>query len=143
MGTDKSAKNTPNAPKLISAPIVCLSPKVWNFDEKRLHWASTVRAQDKTHKTKERVFLLILAKNFHLLFLLSCSYRKSFFTANALTLPVRCLFFKRAIKILLACFTCGGWSTKLPIATKVYRKIKDTFYLKAKREVICVWVPIY
>ena len=27
----------------LSAQIVCLSPKVWNFDEKRLHWASIVR----------------------------------------------------------------------------------------------------
>ena len=33
---DKSAKNTPN----LSAQIVCPSPKVWDFDEKRLHWAS-------------------------------------------------------------------------------------------------------
>ena len=29
MGADKSAKNTPNAPKFI-----CPSPKVWDFDEK-------------------------------------------------------------------------------------------------------------
>ena len=80
-------------------------------------------------------------KTFICYFVLSCSYRKSFFTANALTLPVRCPFFKRAIKILLACFTCGGWSTKLPVTTKVYRKTKDTFLLKAKREVICIWTP--
>ena len=38
MGADKSAERTPNAPKFIS-PI----PKVWDFDEKRLHWASVVR----------------------------------------------------------------------------------------------------
>ena len=31
MGADKSFENTPNA------------PKVWDFDEKRLHWASVVR----------------------------------------------------------------------------------------------------
>ena len=37
MGADKLAENTPNAPKLI-----CPSQKVWNFDEKRLHWASVV-----------------------------------------------------------------------------------------------------
>ena len=37
MGADKSAKNTPNAPKFI-----CPSPKVWDFDEKRLHRASVV-----------------------------------------------------------------------------------------------------
>ena len=28
----------------LSAEIVCPSPKVWNFDEKRYHWASVVRA---------------------------------------------------------------------------------------------------
>jgi hypothetical protein len=27
----------------LSAQIVCPSPKVWNFDEKRLHGASVVR----------------------------------------------------------------------------------------------------
>ena len=37
MGADKLAENTPNA------QIVCQSPKVWDFDEKRLHWASVVR----------------------------------------------------------------------------------------------------
>jgi hypothetical protein len=39
MGADKSAENTPNAPNL-SVRIVCLSPKVWDFDERRLHQAS-------------------------------------------------------------------------------------------------------
>ena len=39
-----------NRPKILqifqnlSAQIVCPSPKVWDFDEKRLHWASVVRA---------------------------------------------------------------------------------------------------
>jgi hypothetical protein len=42
MGADKSTKNTPNAQHL-SAQIVCSSPKVLDFDEKRLHWASVVR----------------------------------------------------------------------------------------------------
>ena len=31
-------------PQKLSAQIVCPSPKVWDFDEKRLHWASVVRA---------------------------------------------------------------------------------------------------
>ena len=35
-------ENTPNAPTL-SAQIVCQSPKVWDFYEKRLHWASVIR----------------------------------------------------------------------------------------------------
>ena len=39
MGADKLAENTPNAPKLI-----CPSPKVWDFDEKRIHCASVVLA---------------------------------------------------------------------------------------------------
>ena len=43
MGADKSAENTPNAPK-----IIC--PKVWDFDEKRLHWVSEVRAPADTNK---------------------------------------------------------------------------------------------
>ena len=39
IGTDKLAKNTQNA------QIVCQSPKVWNFDEKRRHWAIGVCVQ--------------------------------------------------------------------------------------------------
>ena len=35
------------APK-ISAQIVGPSPKVWDFDEKRLHWAFIVSEPDKT-----------------------------------------------------------------------------------------------
>jgi hypothetical protein len=47
MGADKSAENT-QMPKHLSAQIVCLSPKVWDFDEKRLHWASIFR--DLVHR---------------------------------------------------------------------------------------------
>ena len=43
MGADKSAENTPNVPNFI-CPNSSPSPKVWDFDEKRLHWASVVRA---------------------------------------------------------------------------------------------------
>ena len=38
--------NQPKIPQMLqhlSAQIVCPSPKVWNFDEKRIHWASVVR----------------------------------------------------------------------------------------------------
>ena len=35
VGADKSARNTPK--------FICPSSKVWDFDEKRLHWASVVR----------------------------------------------------------------------------------------------------
>ena len=30
-------------PENLSAEIVCPSPKVWDFDEKRLDWSSVVR----------------------------------------------------------------------------------------------------
>ena len=55
MGADKLAENTPNAPKLI-CPIVCPSPKVWDFNEKRLHWVSVVRdwKQTKFKNCKEQ-----------------------------------------------------------------------------------------
>ena len=33
----------PQMPQNLSAQIVCQSPNVWDFDEKRLHWASVVR----------------------------------------------------------------------------------------------------
>ena len=33
----------PQMPQNLSAQIVFPSPKVWDFDEKRLHWASVVR----------------------------------------------------------------------------------------------------
>ena len=33
----------PQMPQNFSTQIVCPSPKVWNFDEKRLYWASVVR----------------------------------------------------------------------------------------------------
>ena len=32
----------PQIPQNLSAQIVCLTPKVWDFDEKRLHWVSVV-----------------------------------------------------------------------------------------------------
>jgi hypothetical protein len=37
----------PQMPQNESAQIVCPSPKVWDVDEKRLHWASVVR--DSAH----------------------------------------------------------------------------------------------
>ena len=42
MGADKSAENT-QMPQNLSAQFVCPNPKVWDFDEKRLHWAFVVR----------------------------------------------------------------------------------------------------
>jgi hypothetical protein len=43
MSADSLAQNTPNAPECI-CPIVCLSPKVLDFNEKSLHWVSIVHA---------------------------------------------------------------------------------------------------
>ena len=37
----------PQMPQNLSAQFVCPSPKVWNFDEKILHWASVVRAIER------------------------------------------------------------------------------------------------
>ena len=41
--------NWPKIPQMhqkLSAQIVCPSPIVWDFNEKRLHWASVVRVGD-------------------------------------------------------------------------------------------------
>ena len=62
MDADKLAKNTPNAPNFIcpnclpklSAQIVCPSPKVWDFNEKKLHWVSVVREPAKWTKMMSR-----------------------------------------------------------------------------------------
>ena len=139
---DKSAKNTPNAPKLICPNFQAQARMSLEFWWKKASMGIRSPCSRQNSQNQRTSFLADTGKKtFICYFVLSCSYRKSFFTANALTLPVRCPFFKRAIKILLACFTCGGWSTKLPVTTKVYRKTKDTFLLKAKREVICIWTP--
>jgi hypothetical protein len=37
-------QKTPQMPQNLSAQFVCPSPKVLDFNEKRLHWASVVRA---------------------------------------------------------------------------------------------------
>jgi len=37
------AENTPQMTQNFSAQFVCPSPKVLDFNEKRLHWASVVR----------------------------------------------------------------------------------------------------
>ena len=40
----------PQMPKNLSAQFVCPSPKVLDFNEKRLHWASIVRASKPQHE---------------------------------------------------------------------------------------------
>ena len=59
MGADKSAENTPNPPKFN-----CPRPKVWDFDEKRLHWASVVRVfEDVMYVTKNTSAFFCNTKN--------------------------------------------------------------------------------
>ena len=44
ISADKLFENNLDAGPNLSAQIICSSPKDWDFDEKRLHWASVVRA---------------------------------------------------------------------------------------------------
>ena len=49
----------PKCPQTLSARIVFPSPNVWNFDEKRLYWASVVRATNVDilrHKSRQTAF---------------------------------------------------------------------------------------
>ena len=46
MGKGLTVPKIHQMPQNFSAQIVCPSPKVWDFDEKRLHWASVVRGPD-------------------------------------------------------------------------------------------------
>ena len=43
MGADSLAERIPQMPQNSSAQFVYPSPKVWDFNEKRLHWASVGR----------------------------------------------------------------------------------------------------
>ena len=51
----------PQIPQNISAQFVCLSPKFWDFDEKRLHRASVVRALPLFRRGSIRHSFTILA----------------------------------------------------------------------------------
>ena len=48
----------PQMPQDLSAQFVCSSPKVLDFSEKRLHWASILR--DKTYSDETNNFLCVL-----------------------------------------------------------------------------------
>ena len=64
MGADSLAENTPNAPEFI-----CLSPKVLDSNDKRLHWMSVVRG--KAQKAKATYYTKLCCKrNYVLLYLL-------------------------------------------------------------------------
>ena len=47
----------PKMPQNLSAQFFCPSPKVWDFNEKMLHWASEVRALHRAllHQASERL----------------------------------------------------------------------------------------
>ena len=51
MGADNLAK-IPQIPHNLFAQFVCPSPKVLDFNEKRLHWVSVVRGLEHTEKDK-------------------------------------------------------------------------------------------
>ena len=51
MSTDSLVENSPNAPEFICPRAVCPSPKVLDFNEKMLHWASEVRGLNNIRLT--------------------------------------------------------------------------------------------
>ena len=57
MENTKMAENTPNAQNL-SDQFVCPSPKVLDFNEKRLHWASVVRESDNLQSDSNPIALI-------------------------------------------------------------------------------------
>ena len=63
MGTDSLAENTPNAPEF-----TCPSPKVLDFNEKKLQWTSVVRG------TIQAPFHHLLTHNLFTKFLVYITY---------------------------------------------------------------------
>ena len=63
----------PQWPQNLFAHIVCLSPKVWDFNEKRLYWASVVRATNvdilrhKSRRTPFRIQSAIQNKTYNII----------------------------------------------------------------------------
>ena len=60
MGADSSAENTPNDPEFI-----CPSPKVLDFNGKRLHWASVVLALNHNDMKEYTLNIQIINKYLH------------------------------------------------------------------------------
>ena len=58
MGADKSAKNTPNVLKIV-APNCLFKPEIWDFDEKRLHWASVDRGGENHYNSSVAMWLSV------------------------------------------------------------------------------------
>ena len=84
-GADKSAETNPNSPKFICSN--CLpkvpSPKIWDFDERRLHWASVDRFKNVVH---------VLGKNFHKIFCSSSHQNFTVFPSPTLGLAKSCSY---------------------------------------------------
>ena len=55
-------RNWLKIPQSLSAQIACPSTKVWDLDEKRLHWESLVRGIGDTNDTTTH---LLISKLFH------------------------------------------------------------------------------
>ena len=50
----------PQMPQNLSAQFVCQSPKVLDFNEKRLHWASVVRGRIDAHRSNQKLLILVI-----------------------------------------------------------------------------------
>ena len=50
----------PQMPQNLSVQIICTSPKVWDFDEKWLHWASVSSINVETDQEFQLEFLAAL-----------------------------------------------------------------------------------
>ena len=73
MGADKLAKNTPNDPKLICPNCLPKSPKVLDFNEKKIRWMSLVRGSVSVPTS--------FAAHVHFLLELFCQNTKSKFSS--------------------------------------------------------------
>ena len=60
VGADKLADHTTNAPKFIYQNRLS-KPKLWDFDEKRLHWSFVVR--DHTQRQQHYVLMLVRVRS--------------------------------------------------------------------------------
>ena len=50
-------------PKNLSAQFVCPSPKVLDFNEKRLHWVSVVRGLNEKYVKNIKKFVMLESRN--------------------------------------------------------------------------------
>ena len=105
-------------PKILSAQIVCPRTKVWNFDKKRLHWASVVHAS--------LYYLIFLHwSNSSLCFEIKCLFLCSYFICDLIggILSTRVywehIFVQKSFKIKLV---IKNWAS---LKNKVFQKLKN------------------